>query len=97
MTFQAIWNWIKYNAEEFALVQRSPSKKLSGKRCNNENPWLKNFPQRLYDPDGVFVMFVELCDSLFEVLVSFAESTKRKIAAWPLQIMLLMLSPVSEG
>ena len=44
-------------------------------------------------------MFVlsELCDNLFEILVSFAESTKRKAAVWPLQIMLLMLSPVSTA
>lgn len=61
---KAIWNWIKYNAEEFAKVQRTPTKKLS-----------------------------DLCDNFFEILVSFAESSKRKAAVWPLQIMLLMLSP----
>ena len=38
---------------------------------------------------------LDLCDNFFEILVSFAESSKRKAAVWPLQIMLLMLSPVS--
>ncbi|XP_046839575.1 neurofibromin-like isoform X2 [Xenia sp. Carnegie-2017] len=61
---KAIWNWIKYNAEEFACVQRTPKKKLS-----------------------------DLCDNFFELLVSFAEKSKRKAAVCPLQIMLLMLSP----
>ena len=44
-----------------------------------------------------FLSSLDLCDNLFEVLVSFAESTKRKAAVWPLQIMLLMLSPVSKA
>ncbi len=45
----------------------------------------------------MFFVLSELCDNLFEILVSFAESTKRKAAVWPLQIMLLMLSPVSTA
>jgi len=35
------------------------------------------------------------CESLFDILDSFAENKKGRAAVWPLQIMLLVLSPVS--
>lgn len=35
------------------------------------------------------------CEGLFDILDSFAENKKSRAAVWPLQIMLLMLSPVS--
>ena len=35
------------------------------------------------------------CESLFDILDSFADNKKGKAAVWPLQIMLLVLSPVS--
>lgn len=35
------------------------------------------------------------CEMMFEHLESFAENNKRRAAVWPLQIMLLVLSPVS--
>ncbi len=43
---QAIWNWIKYNAEEFAQVQRSPSKKLSGKTQRESFLFMVFFSER---------------------------------------------------
>lgn len=35
------------------------------------------------------------CESLFDILDSFADNKKGRPAVWPLQIMLLVLSPVS--
>jgi hypothetical protein len=35
------------------------------------------------------------CDGLFDILDSFADNKKGRAAVWPLQIMLLVLSPVS--
>jgi hypothetical protein len=35
------------------------------------------------------------CEGLFDILDSFAENKKGRAAVWPLQIMLLVLSPVS--
>ena len=36
------------------------------------------------------------CDLLFEQLDQFADNNKRRAAVWPLQIMLLVLCPVSQ-
>lgn len=36
------------------------------------------------------------CESLFELLDNFAENNKRRAAVWPLEIMLLVLSPVRK-
>ena len=33
------------------------------------------------------------CEQLFDILDSFAENNKRRAAVWPLQIMLLVMSP----
>lgn len=33
------------------------------------------------------------CEQLFDILDSFAENNKRRAAVWPLQIMLLVISP----
>lgn len=94
---QAIWNWIKHNAEEFAKFQRSPTKKLSGKTRRHSSEYYNLWCFCLEDNKRWRCFsFSALCDNLFEILVSFAESTKRKAAVWPLQIMLLMLSPVSS-
>ena len=38
----------------------------------------------------------DCCDKLFEQFNGFAESAKRKAAVWPLQMMLLVLCPVSS-
>jgi hypothetical protein len=35
------------------------------------------------------------CEGLFDILDSFADNKKGRAAVWPLQIMLLVLSPVS--
>jgi hypothetical protein len=35
------------------------------------------------------------CESLFDILDSFADNKKGRAAVWPFQIMLLVLSPVS--
>ena len=37
----------------------------------------------------------DCCDKLFEQFNSFADSAKRKAAVWPLEMMLLVLCPVS--
>lgn len=42
------------------------------------------------------LVFVESCDKLFELFNAFAaENTKKKPQVWPLQMMLLVLCPVS--
>ena len=65
---------------------------------HNENLFcLWYFFRKIVKDGGFLFVLSELCDNLFEILVSFAESTKRKAAVWPLQIMLLMLSPVSTA
>ena len=38
----------------------------------------------------------DCCDKLFEQFNSFADSAKRKAAVWPLEMMLLVLCPVSR-
>jgi neurofibromin 1 len=35
------------------------------------------------------------CEGLFDILDSFADNKKGRAAVWPLQMMLLILSPVS--
>jgi len=41
-------------------------------------------------------MFADCCDKLFELFNAFAaENTKKKPQVWPLQMMLLVLCPVS--
>lgn len=35
------------------------------------------------------------CEQLFDILDTFADNKKGRAAVWPLQIMLLILSPVS--
>ena len=39
--------------------------------------------------------FLELSEKLFTLTGQYVETTKKKILAWPLQVMLLLLSPVS--
>jgi hypothetical protein len=41
----------------------------------------------------MFVFFTECAEKLFDLVDGFAESTKRKAAVWPLQIILLILCP----
>ena len=43
-----------------------------------------------------FSTITDCCDKLFELFNSFAETNKRKAAVWPLQMMLLVLCPVSH-
>ena len=40
--------------------------------------------------------FLEYAEKLFDMVDNFAESSKRKAAVWPLQIMLLILCPVRK-
>ena len=40
--------------------------------------------------------FPEYAEKLFDMVDNFAESSKRKAAVWPLQIMLLILCPVRK-
>lgn len=40
-----------------------------------------------------FVVCLEAAEKLFDLVDSFAESTKRKAAVWPLQTILLILCP----
>ena len=52
----------------------------------------KKIDQRI---DKYFFEFVaEYAEKLFDMVDNFAESSKRKAAVWPLQIMLLILCPV---
>lgn len=37
--------------------------------------------------------YIECAEKLFDLVDGFAESTKRKAAVWPLQIILLILCP----
>jgi len=42
-------------------------------------------------------MFADSCDKLFELFSAFAaENTRKKPQVWPLQMMLLVLCPVSQ-
>lgn len=42
----------------------------------------------------IFIFFIlECAEKLFDLVDGFAESTKRKAAVWPLQIILLILCP----
>ena len=39
----------------------------------------------------------DCCDKLFELFNTFAESARKKAHVWPLQMMLLVLSPVRHS
>lgn len=39
--------------------------------------------------------FARSCEAFFDILDSYAENKKSRAAVWPLQILLLILSPVS--
>jgi len=43
-----------------------------------------------------FEILSEYAEKLFDLVDNFAESSKRKAAVWPLQIMLLILCPVRK-
>lgn len=43
----------------------------------------------------VLLKISDYAEKLFDLVDNFAESSKRKAAVWPLQIMLLILCPVS--
>lgn len=40
-----------------------------------------------------FTFYADCAEKLFDLVDGFAESTKRKAAVWPLQIILLVLCP----
>lgn len=42
---------------------------------------------------NIYIFYVECAEKLFDLVDGFAESTKRKAAVWPLQIILLILCP----
>lgn len=57
--------------------------------------WMDNYPHEFADlQKKPCEELAKCCESLFELLDSFAENNKRRAAVWPLQIMLLVLSPV---
>lgn len=56
--------------------------------------WVENYPDeftRLYQRPQADM--ADCAEKLFDLVDSFAESTKRKAAVWPLQIILLILCP----
>ncbi|CAL8136053.1 unnamed protein product [Orchesella dallaii] len=56
--------------------------------------WMDNYPHEFADlQKKPCEELAKCCESLFELLDSFAENNKRRAAVWPLQIMLLVLSP----
>lgn len=42
---------------------------------------------------NIYIFHIECAEKLFDLVDGFAESTKRKAAVWPLQIILLILCP----
>jgi len=59
--------------------------------------WMDNYPHEFADlQKKPCEDLAKCCESLFELLDSFAENNKRRAAVWPLQIMLLVLSPVRQ-
>lgn len=61
---------------------------------------MDNYPEEFTDlqkrpSDESAEQIADCCDKLFELFVLFAESPKRKAPVWPLQIMLLVLCPVT--
>lgn len=42
---------------------------------------------------NIYIVHIECAEKLFDLVDGFAESTKRKAAVWPLQIILLILCP----
>ncbi len=43
----------------------------------------------------LFIIYVDNCEKLFELLDSFGEANRRKVQyVWPLQMMLLVLCPI---
>ncbi|XP_057319291.1 neurofibromin [Microplitis mediator] len=75
---RAIWNWMDTYPHEFAEVQ----KKFDCSDGSKDTSKKSN--------DGL----AKACGELFDVLDTYAENKKsRNVAGWPLQIMLLILSP----
>ncbi len=63
---------------------------------------MDNYPEEFTDlqkrpSDEQAELIADCCDKLFELFIIFAESPKKKAAVWPLQMMLLVLCPVSLG
>ncbi|KAK0170129.1 hypothetical protein PV328_010729 [Microctonus aethiopoides] len=80
---RAIWNWMDTYPHEFADVHKKfsdNSTKIVGSNVETQKKSNENL--------------AKACDELFDILDTFAENKKGRIAAvWPLQIMLLILSP----
>ncbi|CAG0906525.1 unnamed protein product, partial [Cyprideis torosa] len=59
--------------------------------------WLDNYPEEFADIQAHSNDELNrCCDQLFEILDNFSDSNKRRASTWPLQIILLALSPVSN-
>ncbi|XP_047141766.1 neurofibromin isoform X1 [Hydra vulgaris] len=58
--------------------------------------WIENYPDQFtYLYKCTNVQLSELSEKLFSLIVHYVEVTKKKLLAWPLQVMLLLLSPES--
>ncbi|XP_035709221.1 neurofibromin isoform X4 [Folsomia candida] len=56
--------------------------------------WMDTYPQEFAElQKKPCEDLAKCCESLFELLDNFAENNKRRAAVWPLEIMLLVLSP----
>ncbi len=61
---------------------------------------MDNYPEEFTDlqkrpSDELAEIIADCCDKLFELFNTFADSPRKKAAVWPLQMMLLVLCPVS--
>lgn len=79
---RAIWNWMDTYPHEFTEIQKKSETTLKPMTENGEIQ--KKINENL----------AKVCGELFDVLDTFAENKKGRAAAvWPLQIMLLILTP----
>ncbi len=82
---KAIWNWMDTYPHEFTEIQ------VRFLDLTSYSIPLLNYLILLQKCPNADLS--KCCEQLFDILDLFAENNKRRAAVWPLQIMLLVISP----
>ncbi len=93
LNLQAFWNWVENYADEFTRLYQRPQADMAGASTENLISVLLWRGYVNLISLSLSVCVSECAEKLFDLVDSFAESTKRKAAVWPLQIILLILCP----
>ena len=87
---QAFWNWVENYPDEFTMLYQRPQADMAGR---TPPPPTRTSSNQTSVQLRCVCVCAEAAEKLFDLVDTFAESTKRKAAVWPLQTILLILCP----